>query len=87
VGATPRLTWQAPSLGAPSAYRIEIVGTTSYAEFFTSATELTLPPGLLAPGSEYIAVVEAVSGVDAARPFSISGRDATACIGTARFSP
>lgn len=81
VGPTPTLSWSLPSLGKPTDYRIYFNplvlnknrqtrrGTTGVVTLLTSDTSITLPPGLLKPGSSYAIRVDAeiVGGVSGAR--------------------
>lgn len=74
VGTSPRLTWDAPALGAPSGYivslqRLEAVSartvSTSVATFYVPAAAeraLTVPPGLLMSGETYHLRIQAVAG-------------------------
>jgi len=78
VSLTPRLAWRPPLLGTASAYdvlvyRLRAVGSTTSAtletDVFTAATAVTLPPGVLQPGQQYVFVVKALltPGVDYGR--------------------
>lgn len=82
---TPHLTWQAPRIGTPSAYRVHlyrlytlpylptITRVSSVARFLTGRTSLTVPPGVLQPGEHYVFRITAIvtPGVDyASQPFA-----------------
>ena len=75
VGTTPTIGWTAPSLGSPTSYTVELrevrstfggrtgTGIVGYFSLFGAATQsLRLPPGILVPGREYVAVIRARSG-------------------------
>jgi hypothetical protein len=83
---TPRLTWKAPRIGTPSAYRVRvsrlytlstsptITRYSTVAQFITGRTELTVPPNVLQPGERYVfsVIAYATPGVDYARqPFAL----------------
>ncbi|XXF78076.1 hypothetical protein P2318_34285 [Myxococcaceae bacterium GXIMD 01537] len=83
---TPRVTWSAPLLGTPSAYRVRVLRAytfpssptvnryTAVATLHTARDEVTLPPGILVPGQTYAFQVTAylTPGVElATRPFAI----------------
>jgi len=70
VGATPLLSWTPPETGAASRYLMRVFellpnGTRSrfrsVATISTTATSMTLPPGLLVPGHVYVFTVAAVN--------------------------
>jgi len=63
IGLTPQLAWVAPSVGTASYYQLFVWklvknGTNSEAHLAatvqTSATSVTLPPGLLISGDAYV---------------------------------
>ena len=78
---TPVISWTAPRVGTPSAYRVTlrrlytlptsptITRNSIVATFHTPSTSLTMPPGLLQSGQRYAVSVSAVltPGVDFAR--------------------
>ncbi|WP_242393652.1 hypothetical protein [Anaeromyxobacter oryzisoli] len=68
VGSAPVVSWTAPSTGAPTHYTVEVFqlsasGSASVATLVavvtTGATQVQLPPGLLAAGSTYYARITA----------------------------
>jgi hypothetical protein len=63
IGLTPKLAWSAPSVGKASYYQLYLwrltksgtrTAETLFATMQTSATSLTLPPGLLTTGDAYV---------------------------------
>jgi hypothetical protein len=64
VGTTPRITWQSPTVGLATDYRVAILllGVdgqgraiqTRIATLATTATDLQIPPGVLTAGSSYL---------------------------------
>lgn len=79
VSLTPTITWNPPTLGVPNFYQVDVIqltvveclhcahplGTesTNVATFQTQRTSLTLPPGVLIPGSTFVLVVTAKNAV------------------------
>jgi hypothetical protein len=70
VGATPRVSWTPPETGTANRYFMRVLellpnGTRSrfrpVATLSTSETAVTLPPGLLTPGSVYVLTVAAMN--------------------------
>ncbi len=68
VGPTPAISWTAPATGPPTRYALEvywlhaIAGSsvaTRVATWVTSALAVSLPPGVLQPGSTYFARITA----------------------------
>lgn len=62
VSPTPTLSWQAPAIGKPTQYAVNIqrltvngarTTATFHASFITSDTQLVIPPGVLASGDSY----------------------------------
>jgi hypothetical protein len=75
---TPGVSWSAPAVGRPSGYEVwvrelSVVGTRTVAglpvRLRTAATQVTLPPGVLASGRAYYVTVRALrqGSVDLAR--------------------
>lgn len=71
LGATPTVSWTAPSVGTPAWYRLRwfAVTTTAMANqlpvvFWTKATRLELPPMVLGAGEFYVLELAAVSTGD-----------------------
>ncbi len=71
LGATPIVSWTAPSVGTPAWYRLRwfLVTTTMTAGqaptvFWTKATRLEIPPMVLNPGDFYVLELAAVSTGD-----------------------
>jgi hypothetical protein len=71
LGATPTVSWTAPSVGTPAWYRLRwfLVTTTMTAGqaptvFWTKATRLEVPPMVLNPGDFYVLELAAVSTGD-----------------------
>jgi hypothetical protein len=77
VGPAPEVSWEAPTIGTPSVYLIEInrlgppgqEGSTRVALIETTATHVTIPPDLLQAGAYHYLTVFALDGVDPARPY------------------
>jgi hypothetical protein len=81
VSLTPTIAWNVPLLGTPSFYQVDVIQltvvpcqirffnactvSTNVATFQTQQTSLTLPPGLLTPGSTYVLAVTAKNAVAA----------------------
>lgn len=79
VSLTPTITWQPPAIGVANFYQVDVVQltigtciacahpqftvTTNVATFQTQQTSLTLPSGVLSPGSTYVLVVTAKNAV------------------------
>lgn len=79
VSLAPTITWQPPAIGVPNFYQVNVVQltvgtctacphpqfttTTNVAMFQTQQTTLTLPSGVLSPGSTYVLVVTAKNAV------------------------
>ncbi|ATB30390.1 hypothetical protein [Melittangium boletus] len=74
---TPRIAWEAPQLGTPTAYRVLIsrltvegTRTRAFTEAYltTTDTSLQLPPDILQPGQTYVFIVTShlTPGVDLA---------------------
>jgi len=69
VGTTPTLSWSLPAVGVPTSYTIAISqpvlaanGGTAFQQIAfltTSAMSLIVPPGLLQPGVQYVALITA----------------------------
>jgi hypothetical protein len=69
VGVTPTVSWSLPALGTPTSYTLQIVqpmvaatGATTFqtiAYVTTSKTSLSIPPGVLQPGINYVAGITA----------------------------
>jgi hypothetical protein len=92
TGLVPTITWDPPSLGSPSAYRVAvwsarpcINGYSGWscppaATIVTTETSVVMPPGVLAAGGQYQVLVTAeVSPVDVtAKPFRHGPRLASA---------
>ncbi|NTX53367.1 hypothetical protein [Myxococcus sp. CA039A] len=101
VGLTPRLAWSAPSVGDATHYRVRIFeiyvdseGSTvqgpQAGRLYTSATQLTVPPGVLEAGKRYFALVEARSSGNLDfqnRPFRSAWPEASAMLVTGVFAP
>jgi len=70
VGASPRLSWQAPAVGAPDRYLVTVrrlfaTGPRSESRtvgrFYTSSTTMDVPPGVLLPGEVYFLTISAIA--------------------------
>lgn len=82
VSVTPTVSWQAPTTGTVSTYRVSILRITAAGEtedlwrIYTSNPAVTVPPGVLALGGIYIFEVEALSfgggGISFTLPYAIS---------------
>jgi hypothetical protein len=80
--ASPLISWQAPTLGVPTAYRVniykfdpELFFGTSYVRFYLpgSATQVRLPPGVLPSGGIYylrVAALDAPGSDMERKPFT-----------------
>lgn len=69
VGTSPTLTWDLPSTGVPTGYVLRVMelkntGGTSQlltrASLRTTARTLTIPPGVMVPGSTYVITISSV---------------------------
>jgi hypothetical protein len=70
VGTTPTFTWQAPALGTPTGYQVDVFhvyASGSYTHvsgsilrMFTTDTQVQCPPGVLVSGNYYIFEVLAI---------------------------
>ncbi|WP_147470204.1 hypothetical protein [Corallococcus sp. AB049A] len=103
VGLTPRLAWTAPSVGTATHYRVRVYevfvnaqGRTAQAaggpvaQLYTAATSLRFPPGVLAAGKQYYAILEAASSGNAdfqGHPFRSAWPEAHAMLVTGIFAP
>ena len=79
VSLTPTISWQPPAVGVPNFYQVDVMQltvahcphcphpdytiTANVATFQTQRTSLTLPSGVLAPGSTFVLVVTAKNAV------------------------
>jgi hypothetical protein len=76
VSLTPTIRWSPPDLGSASFYQVDMLlytagmchlhgcdAPTNVGTFQTQQTSLTLPPGVLMPGSAYVLVVTAKNAV------------------------
>jgi len=77
VGLTPTLAWTTPAIGKPSeyivgVYRLAVSGTattsTRVATIRTTATSVTIPPGVLAPTTSYAFSINAATTPNPAAP-------------------
>jgi len=68
VGVTPTISWQAPTLGTPNLYIVDVFHLTptpnrrnfvNVARIATTATSFTLPAGVLTSGEPYVISVQA----------------------------
>jgi len=72
VSLAPQITWAPPTIGAPTGYELTIMSTVqslpydSYDTycFYTSENNLSVPPGLLQPGTPYLFFIQAMSYQD-----------------------
>lgn len=100
VTTTPTVSWTAPAIGTPSRYYVSISevyvasGATTLrtvATFETSATQLTVPPMVLASGNSYLFQIAARSlpaGIDlAATPQRLGLPDGESNVPTAIVTP
>ena len=99
VGLNPTLAWTAPAIGVPTSYAVELYrlaasGTVStatrVATLVTTGTSLQVPPGVLATGSTYMAMVtaRAVAGeAPATVPLRSANTYAWASTLTSTFAP
>ncbi len=94
VGVTPTVRWSPPSLGKPAIYtvtlrRIDPMGglTRTVASFWTRETSLTLPPGLMSPGSFYYLRVGTGGQWNPQSPFKGGNTSAFAAAVTGVVSP
>lgn len=72
VGLTPVLSWSPPAQGTPTRYAVtlfDLVDQNYSAAFFTTKTQLELPPFTLTAGRTYVAIITAERGAyDLLRP-------------------
>ncbi|MCP3140500.1 Ig-like domain-containing protein [Pyxidicoccus xibeiensis] len=99
VGEMPLVTWEAPLLGEPTSYTVRLYrlsatsanGTTRtlMRSFFTTESQLRLPPGLLVAGRNYHLLVQANRqvGGDMSSPDFDAPWSTTAPTFTGRFQP
>ena len=93
VGTSPKIEWQAPKMGTPSLYRIQVhvvdpaqTGTRNIGQVITKETSFVFPPGILTSGNYYTVRVSAVIGPVDSMPFQThSGPTAGALSGA--FTP
>ncbi len=79
VGTSPTISWTPPATGTPNYYFVRVLelranGSRSEfvqaARFYTGATTMTPPPGLLLPGKTYVITIAAIaSGAPLTQPF------------------
>lgn len=99
---TPTISWEAPAMGKPIWYRINVVdltdlvgtdGTTSTRRtvgvMYTTATQVTIPDGIMKSGAEYYFQVfaEMRDKHDSAQPFVYPERRTTAGLYTGAVTP
>jgi hypothetical protein len=81
VGQTPVIEWLPPERGAPALYSVvvnELMNDRGFtfpayrAAIYSDRSPVRLPPGILAPGGEYVIVVDAQASpaIGPARPFA-----------------
>ncbi|HEX7701165.1 MAG TPA: hypothetical protein VF403_10595 [Kofleriaceae bacterium] len=99
TGLTPTVAWNAPAMGTPTFYRVDIyeLGAVAGVSQFTlrgsiygTETSIVIPPHILAAGTTYILEITAVIQPNkdiAAAPFSAHGQVAEFAIATAQFTP
>lgn len=102
VGNTPAVSWDAPTLGTPSYYRVTVYdlkdltgadGTTSFRRIvgtmITKGTQVTIPAGVLQTGTNYYIQVaaEVEANYDSGKPFVISQHAASARMFTGVVTP
>lgn len=84
VGTAPVITWDAPSIGTPTHYRVAVIdlkdmtgldGTPSFrrtvATMYTKGTQVTVPDGIMQAGTNYYIQVTAdmADAYDSSKPF------------------
>lgn len=98
VGTTPVLSWEAPRVGAPIGYCVEVLELATgggkpvvrlVASLYTVQRSLRLPDGLLSRGKQYTARISALAapGDLSIRPLKLGRPFSRADALTARFSP
>lgn len=99
VGATPTVSWDAPAVGTPTAYQVQItsvtlLGTTTrlriLAKMFTKQLSLQIPDGFLSAGTTYVINIAAIdaSGIDiTAKPSQLELPFAASEVATAQLTP
>src|SRR5262249_17979223 len=99
VGASPVITWEAPSIGTTTDYVVRVhavdpsvdgVSVRTIAALYTKSTSLQIPASVLGGGSSYVLTITAVSapGADlSTRPFIASVPFASADYVTAQLTP
>ncbi|WP_170319327.1 hypothetical protein [Polyangium spumosum] len=102
VGTTPMITWDAPSLGSPTRYRVTVVDLTDLADangvmsrrrnvanIAVKNPNVAIPEGVLKPGSYYYVQVAAVArdNDDFAAPFMSPQRNTVSTMFTGVITP
>ena len=99
IGLTPTVTWNAPAMGTPTFYRVDIYELGAVAgvsqgtlrgSIVAAETSIVIPPHILAAGTSYILQIAAVIQPNtdiAAAPYSGHGQHAEFSISTAQFTP
>jgi hypothetical protein len=96
---TPELAWSPPAMGKPDVYHLRLgrgevmaggsPAIPTVASFYTDATKIRIPPGLLKQGERYFVIIDAVmrEGLPATRPWFSPARTAKAPCVTGWFTP
>jgi hypothetical protein len=79
TGLSPTVEWEAPSVGKPSAYFLNVYQEDHVGElqlvgvFITDLTRLTIPPSVLEPATRYLVLLTAATGREVNRPNQATG--------------
>jgi hypothetical protein len=100
IGTTPLVSWEAPEIGRPSFYRVNLyelrvsattgrTTATFVSDFFTESTSLRIPADVLASGKHYyLRVIANTSSLwNPDRPFLTQFGEGRATALSSRFSP
>lgn len=71
VSLTPKIAWNPPSVGPPTAYELIVLNPASLNAphyFFTNGNSVAFPPGVLQANSSYIFVLQAITYQNSAFP-------------------
>jgi hypothetical protein len=92
ISTTPTLSWQAPAIGTPAGYAVNVIGLPRIeyvATLVTTETTITLPPCILSPGGRYTFQITAIvsDGDIASYPWRLGSSFAIADAFTSEATP